>query len=173
MRNLGVTLGLLLSLFCPAIMLAQSPAAVTVVVEPPPPAHPATIPQIKEYWELTHAMVLAHSLMNKTADAMQATSAPYFPKSFWDDLRSSFEHFDLESPMIKAYQRYLSEDDMAQILVFYQSPAGRHFLAAQPLVIAMSQEAVKQAAGELGQQVYDRHKDEIDAAKAKYDTNKP
>jgi hypothetical protein len=142
---------------------------VSLGTDPAPPAHPCTAAQLKEYYALTHALELAHQVMTKMVDGMQATGAPYFPKSFWDDMRASFGTFDLETAFLPAYQRYISEEDMAQILTFYRTPAGQHILSAQPLITAAAQSAIRESAGKLGEEIYDRHKDEIAAAKAKFD----
>jgi hypothetical protein len=175
---------LCLSAFVCASRAQTTPAAATsktnpLVVDtapsetlPPTPVHPATVAQVKEYFAVTHSVAIAHRMMRQMADGMQATSAPYLTKAFWDDMRESFDHFDLEAASIPAYQRYISEEDMAQILAFYKTPAGQHILEAQPFITKASQEAVKAAAGQLGQEVYLRHEKEIEAAKAKYESGK-
>lgn len=64
-------------------LCAQSqPAPSTSLVQ----THPATVEQIHEYYALTHAIEMAHRVMDQTVSAMQATSPEYLPKSFWDDL---------------------------------------------------------------------------------------
>jgi hypothetical protein len=131
--------------------------------------HPATIAQIKEYFVLTNGIVTAHKIMNTSLNAMQATSAPYFPKAFWEDMRSSLEKLDIESIFIPAYQKFFSEEDMQQVIAFYKSPAGQRLLEAQPLIVSATSDELRKAGAELGRQVAERHAEEIAAAKKKYD----
>ena len=135
------------------------------------PSHPATADQIKEYWSQTHAIEAAHKLMNQMVNTAQATSAPYLTKSFWDDMRSSAQALDIEGPMILAYQKYFSEEDMHQVILFNKTPAGQHLLAAQALISSAAGDELRKAGEEMGRQVYLRHKEEIEAAKARYDAD--
>lgn len=133
------------------------------------PVHPATVEQIHEYYRLTHAIETAHKLMDQMVSGMQTTSAPYLPKAFWDDMRTSIAKIDLESAFIPAYQRYFSEEDMAAVIDFYKSPAGQHWLQTQPYLESFAGDQLREAGQKVGQEVYLRHKDEIEAAKKKYD----
>ena len=133
------------------------------------PAHPATVQQIHEYFAVTHSITIAHKLMDQMVGAMQATGAPYLPKAFWDDLRTSFAALDLESSFVPAYQKYFSEEDMSSVLSFYKSPAGQRLLETQPLIASFSQEQLRKAGEEIGRQAYERHKDEIETARKKYE----
>lgn len=167
---LGATM--LLCLCWPAA-LAQSDSAATApksdTNELAPPEHPATEAQIREYYALTHTIEAAHRVMDKMVDGMQATSAPYLPPSMWDDFRSSFAHLDLEAAFVPAYQKYFSEQDMQSVLDFYKSPAGRRLLNAQPFITSVASDVLRKEGQKIGEEVYLRHKAEIDAAKAKYD----
>lgn len=165
-KSLLLTCILLGSLTVP--LHAQTQPA-TTTPDIPAPAHPATVEQIHEYFTITHSLDTAHKMMGQMVDAMQATGAPYIPKSFWDDLRSGFATFDLETPLFSAYQKYFSEEDMRSLISFYKSPAGQRFLQAQPLIAEFSREQFRKAGEELGRQVYERHKDEIEAARSKYE----
>ncbi len=133
------------------------------------PAHPATVEQIHEYYRLTHAIEMAHKVMDQMVMGMQATSAPYLPKALWDDFRTSFANLDLESAFIPAYQKYFSEEDMASVIAFYKSPAGQRLLQSQPFIESAAGDQLKKEGQTIGREVFLRHKDEIEAAKKKYD----
>ena len=134
------------------------------------PAHPATVEQIHEYYRLTHAVETAHKLMVQMVSGMQTTSAPYLPKAFWDDMRTSIANIDIESAFIPAYQKYFSEEDMAAVIDFYKSTAGQHLLQSAPFLESAAGDQLRDAGRKVGQEVYLRHKDEIEAAKKKYET---
>ena len=135
------------------------------------PAHPATVEQIHEYYTLTHAIETAHTLMVQMVNGMQKTSAPYLPKAFWDDMKASMLNIDLESALISAYQRYFSQEDMAAVIDFYKSPAGQRLLQSQPFIESAAGDQLREVGRKVGQEVYLRHKDEIEAAKKKYDAD--
>jgi len=162
------------------VMAANSLSAQTKVETPAPeanptdvsaPKDPATEDQIREYLSLIRTDKLAHEMMDQMAKSMQATSAPYFPASFWDDIRTEFRKFDLLSPHVTVYQHYLSRTDMQAVIDFYRSAAGQKLLTAQPLAIRDVQVMVKETAEKIGMAVYERHKAEIEAAKAKFEAD--
>ncbi|WP_348266473.1 DUF2059 domain-containing protein [Edaphobacter paludis] len=133
------------------------------------PAHPATVEQIHEYYRLTHAIETAHKLMFQMVNGMQSSSAPYLPTAFWDDMKTSIGNIDLESAFIPAYQRYFSEEEMGAVIAFYKSPAGQHLLQSQPFIESFAGDQLREAGQKVGREVYLRHKDEIEAAKKKYE----
>jgi len=135
------------------------------------PAHPATVEQIHEYYRLTHAIEMAHRIMDQMVSGMQATSAPYLPKAFWDDMKTSFANLDLQAAFIPAYQKYFSEEEMGSVIAFYKSPAGKHLLESQPFIESAAGDQLREAGRTIGREVYLRHKDEIEAAKKRYDAN--
>ena len=138
-----------------------------------PPAHPATEDQIREYMQLSGALPITRQLMDKMVHAMQLTAAPYYPASMWDDMRAEFAKLDIISAYVPLYQRYFSQEDMQKVLDFYRSPAGKNLLAIQPLLIHDAQGIMRQKGQDIGLAVYNRHKDEIEAAKKLYDNQHP
>jgi len=136
-----------------------------------PPAHPATEDQIREYLALTGVSRAAHTLMATMVKGMRATSAPYYPASLWDDMDAEFQKLDLVAIYVPVYQRYLSEDEMRDVIAFYHSPSGQKLLSVQGFLTRDGQEIMQTKGGEIGAAVYARHKDEIEAAKKQYESN--
>ena len=60
---------------------------------------------------------------------------------------------------------------MQAVIDFYRSAAGQKLLTAQPLAIRDVQVMVKETAEKIGMAVYERHKAEIEAAKAKFEAD--
>ena len=160
-----------LLLACILLGAAASLHAQTQPTEPDTtvPAHPATVEQIHQYYTLTHSIDTARKIMDQTVVAMQATSPEYLPQDFWDDMRKSLAALDLEAAFTPAFQKYFSEEDMRGILDFYRSPSGQRLLAAQPQIASYMQAQLRTVGQKIGQEVYVRHKDEIDAARNKYE----
>ncbi len=127
-----------------------------------PPVHPATEAQVRELLTLTHAVDEAHTAMAASLKAARDTSAPYYTAAFWDDMEKAVMAIDIVGPCVPAYQKYFSEEDMASVLAFYRSSAGKRFLDAQPFVGSALSDTLRKAGAEAGMQVGLKHKDEID-----------
>ncbi len=125
------------------------------------PEHPVTEAQVREYLALTHALDNAHKMMAESLKAARATSAPYFTASFWDDMQKAVMDIDLVAPLLPAYQRYFSQEDMAATIAFYKSPAGSRLLAAQPFITSAAGDAARKAGEVAGREVGLKHADEI------------
>lgn len=166
-----------IAVLCGACSL--SAAAQTSAVPLPPvaptaevhirPAHPATEAQIREYFALTHLDQSMKTLMTQMVSTYRATSAPYFPESFWEDMNRTLGSFDFLGKLVPVYQEYISEDDLGTVIAFYKTTAGRHLLEAQPLMMAETQKRFREMGQQLGLEVAMRHKDEIAAAQKKYE----
>jgi hypothetical protein len=159
MTRKSVVLALALLIVCIPAALAQSASAPAASLAPP--EHPATEAQIREYLALTRALDTAHNAMAQSLKAARATSAPYFTPSFWDDMEKAIMDIDLVGPLLPAYQRYFSQEDMAATIAFYKSPAGSRLLAAQPFITAAASDAARKAGEVAGREVGLKHQEEI------------
>jgi hypothetical protein len=153
-----------------AAPMAQSGGAAAA---PPAPAHPATQEQVREYLALTGIVTGSRRSMESNIEAMQARAMPYYPASFWEDMRSQLLKLDLVAIYTPVLQRYLSQENMAAMLTFYRSPAGKLFLSVQPEMSHDAEMALRSRGAEVAQGVYAKHKAEIDAAKKKYEAEHP
>ena len=148
---------------------AQTQPQTSASAAAPAPEHPATPDQVREYFKLIRLDQTVHSMMESMLKAAQATAAPYYPDSVWDDMRTTFGNYDLLTDLIPVYQRHISQDDMSSILSFYHTPAGQRLLVAQPVMVAEAQAIFPSVGRKLGEEVAARHMEEIKAAKQKYD----
>ena len=132
----------------------------------PPPEHPATPEQVKQYLELTKSVENAHHAFAQMVANSKTQAPPYFPADFWADVDHSFNAIDIASELVPIYQRYFSQEDMAAALAFYKTPAGQRVLNEQPLAAVGASDVLRRDGQRVGQETFARHKDEIDAAKA-------
>lgn len=149
--------------------VAQTQTQASASALAPAPEHPATPDQVREYFKVVGLDQTVHNIMDQMLKAAQATSAPYYPQSVWDDMRTTFGNYDLLAEMIPIYQRHISQEDMSAILSFYHTPSGQRLLAAQPVMVAEAQAIFPAVGRKLGEEVAARHMEEIKAAKQKYD----
>jgi uncharacterized protein len=66
------------------------------------------------------------------------------------------------------YAKYLSEEDAAKALVFYQTPAGKRVLQSMPPMLGESVAAAQQKGRQVGRDAIEKHRPEIEAAQKKY-----
>lgn len=145
-----------------------SPDQATVAA-PAPPAHPITVEQTHEIFELTGTKAMMEQMIHHTL-AIQKSSAPSFiPADVWTDLEQNFLKVDFAQLMLPTYQKYLSEEDATQALAFYRTPAGKHFLAVMPQVLMEASDVGRQEGQRIASEVIQRHQQEIMDAKKKYD----
>jgi uncharacterized protein len=99
---------------------------------------------------------------------------PYMPEDVLDDFEKTLIYGGVfEKMVVQAYQAHISTEDAAITIEFYKTPAGQRILATMPLVLKDTQAASEQAGEQTMMEVLERHKAEIDAAKQKYEQQKP
>lgn len=149
----------------PAAPAASAPKLVPRAAgDVPPPEHPATPEQIREYLDLTKSAENAHHAFGQLVASSKAQAPPTFPADFWQDLSTSFNSIDVVTQLTPVYQRYFSQEDMAAALAFYKTSAGRHVLADQPLAAVAAGDVLRREGQRVGQETYTRHKAEIEAS---------
>ncbi len=98
----------------------------------------------------------------------QRQRAPFIPSDVWQDFETSFAKVDFSQVFLPVYQKYLSEDDAAQALKFYRTPAGQDTLKVMPALMGEIGQASEQKGEEITRQVLERHRQEIETAEKKY-----
>ncbi len=134
-----------------------------------PPEHPCTEAQVREYLDETGGAKAAHVIMMNMARTSRASAPPYFPAGFWTDMVAAFDKADMVPMFLPVYQHHISEEEMAAVLNFYKTPAGKHFLDAQPVMAGEAQQLIAQQGREIGHDVYLKYKDQIEEGKRQYD----
>jgi hypothetical protein len=154
--------------------MTPSPAPKTANAAPTPALkttlHPATEAQVREYVQMIGLDKSAHVLLENSANSTQAKAAPYFPASFWDDLRAEYAKTDVTLIYLPVYQHYFSSTEMQALLAFYHSPVGKKILETQPEATREASAALKAQAKQIADATVAKHSDEINAAKAQYQT---
>jgi len=155
----------------------NSPAAGTgapaPAIPPPPPAHPITTEQVHELMQMTGAVNLTKQMLDGMMPTLRQTMPPYMPPDVLDDFERTLLGADFEAMLVHTYQAHLSTEDAAQIIAFYNTPAGQHMLAAMPQIAKESQQAGQQLGEQVMIEVLQRHQAEIEAAKEKYEAQHP
>ena len=133
------------------------------------PAHPLTVTQAHEIMKLTGTDQIKERLVQNIMAYFQQRLPPFIPADVKTDLHDSLEKMDVDTPVVAIYQRYLSTEDATQIIAFYQTPSGKHLLAATPPMMQEIQHAALQAGQDTSRAVLERHKAEMEAAQKQYE----
>ncbi len=134
----------------------------------PPPTHPITADQIKEMQDLTKADEMQKQIVANVVRYYRNNTPAYIPHDVVDDLDKSLQSADLNSKATEIYPKYISTEDAAKIIEFYKTPAGQHFIQAQPYLMSELQHSAVQIAQQTVNDVITRHKTEIEDAQKKY-----
>jgi uncharacterized protein len=118
--------------------------------ESPRKVSPTKEANIRQLMEITGAKNLGDQMMKAGIDQFRASvteSQPDNPraKQFVEAFVVGFQkHFDVSSlsnKVVPIYDKYLSEEDVKDLVAYYQSPLGQRMLKALPEIARESQEA--------------------------------
>lgn len=87
---------------------------------------------------------------------------PDIPEEFWTEMDTEMKKSsmtELIDLLLPVYQKHLSLNDLKQIIIFYESPAGKKFAEKTPLILNDSMEAGKEWGMKIGQRVVDKIKE--------------
>lgn len=131
------------------------------------PEHPVTRAQVHELMVLTGSDHLRSQVMAGMLPYIKQ-AMPFMPQDVLDDFQSRMAKADFETMAVQSYQKHLSTEDAAQLIAFYETPAGKRVISALPAIVRETQEG----GAHLGQQtmtdVIQAHRPEIEAAVQKY-----
>ena len=82
---------------------------------------------VLELLNLFHAKEQSQQVLNSMIESM--------PLDVRDSLRSAFDSDEMIELIIPVYEKYLTEDDLREVIKFYKTPAGKKLLEAQPKIM--------------------------------------
>jgi hypothetical protein len=148
---------LLLFVFLTAGSAGHAQDAVTV-----PPAHPATVEQVRKLLSLSHATERVVATISGQIEIRKKQGPNIFPDAFWSDFQVEFAKTDWVSIAVPVYQRYFSEEEANAVIAFYSTPVGQKVLDSSQ---ALTQELSSQGYGigkEIGARLGEKYKTEIE-----------
>ena len=95
--------------------------------------------------EVTVRAVIAASggdkLGEQVVDQMGALLKDSVGSAFWKKFRGKVRTQELVDMVVPIYARHFTQEELEQLLAFYQSPIGKRFVEEQPLLLRESMEA--------------------------------
>jgi len=109
---------------------------------------------IRRVLELTKAADVAIASVDAGIQ-MQRIANPRVPQDFWNDLsqRARKEAPRFVESLVAIYDSQFSEEQLRELIRFYQTPIGKYLIQVQPTIAAQSMRAAQQWGSELGSQV--------------------
>jgi uncharacterized protein len=163
------------ALFTSTVLAQQAPPAASTpqtAVEPQiaPPAHPLTLQQTRELFNITGTQAMLRAFAHQAVAAQRANAPEFIPASIWTEFEDRLVKIDFPTLLYPTYSRYLSEQDAAKAIEFYKTPEGQHLIQVMPVVMKDAGKVAQEQGARIAQEVFTRHQQELLDAKAKYDS---
>lgn len=87
---------------------------------------------------------------------MMRQQMPQVPGEFWDEMENEMSktaYTDLVDMLAPIYQKYLTQEDLEEIIKFYQTPAGKKLGTSAPNINMESMQVGQQWGMKLGQKI--------------------
>ncbi len=131
------------------------------------PVHPVSPAQVHELMVLTGSDHLKSQVVAGMLPYIRQ-AMPFMPADVLDDFQARMMKADFETMAVQSYQKHLSTEDAAQLITFYETPAGKRVIAALPAILHETQEEGAQLGQKTMGDVIQAHRPEIEAAVQKY-----
>ncbi|KMQ51491.1 hypothetical protein CHISP_1499 [Chitinispirillum alkaliphilum] len=87
-------------------------------------------------------------------------SMPQVPVSFWEGFMEEIDTDMLIELTVPIYDKFLSHSDIKDLIEFYETPAGRRFIAALPDITKESMEVGQKWGEKIGMKIFLRLQEE-------------
>ncbi len=87
---------------------------------------------------------------------MMKPQLPQVPGEFWEEMEKEMKNTafnDLVDMLVPIYQEYLTQEDLEEVIKFYQSPAGKKLGSSAPHISMATMQAGQQWGMKLGQKI--------------------
>ena len=129
---------------------------------PDAPVSPSKAAAIRHLLDLTGSSKLSKQIMDELFSVLKGSSTQV-PSSLWDELHAEYDT-DLESGklidmIVPIYSRAFSEDEIKELVKFYESPIGKKVSSSLPQILRESMAVGQQWAGEVMKRIQTRLKE--------------
>ncbi len=95
---------------------------------------------IEKLLRVTGSAQMGIQVMNQMIESMK-TAMPQVPAEFWSEFQKEVDPDELTQLVVPVYDRYLTHDDVKQLIAFYETPAGKKLVSVQPSIVKDSMRA--------------------------------
>ena len=105
--------------------------------------------------KLTGADKLGEQVLQQMIASLKPL-APNVPEEFWTQFHQEFDMNKMIDLLIPVYTKHLTHEDVQAAIAFYETPAGKNLIAAQPKIVADSMVIGQRWGQELAQKIMAR-----------------
>ena len=132
------------------------PLFATLIFSLPAYAEKASPESIKDMMNKTGSGDMGIQAMNQILPALKQM-IPDAPEKFWQDFMAKFNPDDLINMTIPIYQKHLTQEDLDGINAFYDTPAGKNLIQAQPHIMKESMQVGQAWGQKVAQEVISQY----------------
>ncbi|MCC6461938.1 MAG: DUF2059 domain-containing protein [Saprospiraceae bacterium] len=111
--------------------------------------------QIRKLLELSGSGKMGVMMMDNLLPALK-NLAPDAPADFWEEVQKEVHPEDIVELVVPIYDKYYTEEDIRQLIVFYESPVGQKMVAQMPAVMQESMAVGQEWGREIAEKVISR-----------------
>ncbi|MCW5313769.1 DUF2059 domain-containing protein [Nostoc sp. KVJ3] len=97
---------------------------------------------IKKLFELTGVKNIYRQILTQSLNEFKS-DYPQVPQKFWDKFATEFKSDDLVDEIIPIYNKYFTNEEIKQLIAFYQTPVGQKAITVIPKIYQESYEIAK------------------------------
>lgn len=115
--------------------------------------------KIKELLTMSGQANIGIQVLNQFVGQFK-TAYPNVPEKFWEDFLKEVNAEDLINAIVPVYDKYYTENDIDEMIKFYQSPVGIKMTNNLQNIFMESQEAGRKWGMEIAEKVFKKLEDE-------------
>ena len=108
--------------------------------------------KINQLLELTGSAKMGIQIMDQMINTFKSSHSTV-NEQFWEDFKKEIKMDDINNIIIPIYDKYYTENDIDQLIVFYNSPIGKKMISTMPQVMQESIAAGQKIGKEIGEKV--------------------
>jgi len=115
--------------------------------------------KIQNLMELSGSGKLGVQVVTSMITSMQKLY-PDIPQKFWDDFAKEIKPDDLINLIVPVYDKYYTEEDIDQLIAFYNTPVGKKMTEVLPMITQESMAAGQVWGRKIAEKVAERLKED-------------
>ena len=115
------------------------------------------IRHIRQLMEVTGAAKMGNQMITSMISSYKQ-SIPDVPADFWDAFIKEADMSQLMDHIIPIYAEQFTDDDIQQMLAFYQTPIGKKMIEKMPIILQQSMQLGGQWGKQLSEKVLEKLK---------------
>ena len=109
--------------------------------------------KVRKLLEVTGSTSLSKQMIDNIVE-MYKQSYSDVQQTFWEEFRKEANAEELQSQIIPIYEKYYTEEELTQLIAFYESPLGRKVVQSLPQILQESMKVGEVWGKVLGERVY-------------------